>query len=181
MRKTFSQLSYEQRLDIKNSLDAGMSKRAIADRIGVHRSTIYNEIDRGTIDGTYNPEYAEERYKHMCSGKGRVPILESEPELAQYISEMILTEHLSPEKIANIIKSEKRCKSISVNTIYRAIDTGLIPCVTREDLRSTSSMIFSGGQIVIPKWAMEQLDLHDGDTLHFEILDEQKIIYKKEN
>lgn len=179
MRKSFSQLSYEQRLEIKKLLDASISKGSIATKIGVHRSTIYREIDRGTIDGVYNPEYAEERYQQICSEKGRVPILESEPKLATHISRMILTDHLSPEKIANLIKEDKRYEDISVKTIYNAIDSGLIPGVTRESLRSTSSTIFSGGHIVIPKWVMEQLQLQDGDTLQFEISDSNEIIYKK--
>lgn len=179
MSRTFTQLSYEQRLEIKKLLDSKMSARAISDKIGVHHSTVSREIKKGMVDGSYNPEYAEEQAQLTRADKGRVPILEAEPELAAHIADMILSEHLSPEKIANIIKEDKRFDNVSINTIYNAIDAGLIPGVTRDSLRSTSSTIFSGGQLVIPKWVMEQLNLKDGDILQFEITDNNEIIYKK--
>ena len=182
MSKPFKQLTYEKRLEIKKMLDsdAKISARAIADVIGVHHSTVSREIKKGMVNGTYNPEYAEEQAQLIRADKGRVPILEAEPELAAHIADMILNDHFSPEKIANIIKEDIRYNNVSINTMYHAIDAGLIPHVTRESLRSTSSTIFSGGQIQIPKWVMEQLQLKDGDILQFEISDNNEIIYKKE-
>ncbi len=182
MSKPFKQLTYEKRLEIKKMLDADAKTpaRAIADKIGVHHSTVSREIKKGMIDGTYNPEYAEEQAQLARAEKGRVPILESDTQLAALIADMILSKHLSPEKIANIIKADNRYENVSINTIYNAIDKGLIPGVTRESLRSTYSTIFSGGQIQIPKWVMEQLNLKDGDILQFEISADNEIIYKKQ-
>lgn len=181
MGKPFKQLTYEKRLEIKKLLDsdAKISARAIADVIGVHHSTVSREIQKGMVGGVYNPEYSEQQAQLTRADKGRVPILEAEPELAAYIANLILTEHLSPEKIVNLIKDDSKYENVSINTIYNAIDNGLIPGVTRESLRSCSSIIFSGGQIVIPKWVMEQLDLKDGDILQFEISYNNEIIYKK--
>lgn len=179
MSKTFKQLNYEQRLEIKRLLDAKVSVRTIASNIGVHHSSIYREIDRGMVNGIYNPEYAEKQAQLTRADKGRVPILETDPELATYIAKLILTNHLSPEKIANLIKEDNRYTNLSTHTIYNAIDNGLIPGVTRESLRSTSSTIFNGGNIVIPKWVLEQLNLKDGDILQFELTDSNEIIYKK--
>lgn len=182
MSRTFSQLSYENRLEIKKMIDSDtkISARVIADKIGVHHSTISREIKKGMVDGSYNPEYAEEQAQLARADKGRVPILESDPQLAVRIADMILNEHLSPEKISNIIKEDSQFDNVSVKTIYNAIDNGLIPDVTRESLRSTSSTIFSGGQIQIPKWVMDQLDLKDGDILQLEISADSEIIYKKQ-
>lgn len=179
MGRTFKQLNYEQRLEIKKLLDAEESVRAIATKIGVHHSSVYREIDKGTVDGAYNPEYAEEQAQLIRADKGRIPILEADPELAAYIAKLILTDHLSPEKIANLINEDSRYSDLSTSTIYNAIDNGLIPGVTRESLLSTSSTIFNCGQIIIPKWVMEQLNLKDGDILQFELTDNQEIIYKK--
>ena len=36
-----------------------MSKSCIAKNLGVHRSTIYREINRNSIDGYYKAEYAQ--------------------------------------------------------------------------------------------------------------------------
>lgn len=63
MARTFTQLTYEQRVQIKQMLDQGISKRLIAETIGVHHSTVYREIERGTVNETYDPEYAEKKYQ----------------------------------------------------------------------------------------------------------------------
>lgn len=180
MSRTFTQLSLEQRKQIKELLDENISKRAIANLIGVHHSTIYREIEKGTIDGVYNPEYAESQYQMKLSQKGQTAILYSNPDLACYISELILKEHLSPDKIAKRIKEDSRYRSISISreTIYNSIENGLIPNVTKESLHTTST-IFNGGQIVIPKWVMEKLNLQDGDVLQLEISENNEIIYSK--
>lgn len=180
MARTFTQLSYEQRLEIKKHLDAKISKRTIADMIGVHHSTIYREIDRGMIDGKYDPDYAEEQYQAKLAEKGPTAILTANPELASYIADCILNEHLSPEKIEAILKKNKKYKTISKETIYNSIEAGLIPNVTKESLRSNSSTIFSGGHVIIPKWVMEQLKLKDGDVLQLELTENNEILYKKE-
>jgi len=182
MARTFTQLTYEQRLQIKKSLDADISKRVIADEIGVHHSTIYREIERGSVNGIYDPDFAEQQYQEKMAEKGPTAILTANPELASYIATLILNERLSPDKIIKTLKNDKKYKNISLSreTIYHSIDAGLIPNVTKESLRSTSSTVFNGGYIAIPKWVLEQLNIKDGDILHLEITDNNEIIYKKE-
>jgi IS30 family transposase len=51
MPRTYSHLSYEQRLRVKGLLDKGTKKVDIARALGVHNATIYREIDRGSING----------------------------------------------------------------------------------------------------------------------------------
>ena len=48
MGRVYMHLTYDQRLAIKQMLERGNSKKEIAESIGVHTSTIYREIDRGT-------------------------------------------------------------------------------------------------------------------------------------
>ena len=35
----------------------------IAETIGIHHSTVYREIEWGTVHETYDPEYAEKKYQ----------------------------------------------------------------------------------------------------------------------
>ena len=63
MGRVYMHLTYDQRLAIKQMLERGNSKKEIAESIGVHTSTIYREIDRGTVNGHYDPTAAEEAYQ----------------------------------------------------------------------------------------------------------------------
>lgn len=181
MARTFTQLTYEQRQQIKQQLDSSISKRSIAESIGVHHSTVYREIERGNVNGKYDPDYAEEQYQSKLAEKGQTAILDANPELAEHIADLILNQRLSPEKIVELLKKEKRFSKIplSKETIYYNIDKDRIPGVTRDSLRTTSSTLFSNGTICIPKWVLKELDLKDGDVLDLEITPDRKIIYKK--
>ena len=165
MPRTYSHLSYEQRLRIKELLDKGTKKVDIARVLGIHNATIYREIDRGSINGIYDPGHAEEQYRGHLSEKGRPAICSISPELAQHIARLILEEKWSTAPKARA-------------TIYSAIDDGLIPGVTRESLNSYVTTMFSDGQIHIAKWVRNALDLNDGDELLFEVVD-NKIIFTK--
>lgn len=44
---------------------------------------------------------------------------------------------------------------------------------------TSTSKLFSGGQICIPKWMLDELDLKDGDILHLNVTENSEIIYKK--
>lgn len=48
-RRRFRHLSWNDRLRIEAFLKCGKSVQEIADEIGVHRNTIYNELKRGVI------------------------------------------------------------------------------------------------------------------------------------
>lgn len=69
MGRVYMHLTYDQRLAIKQMLERGNSKKEIAESIGVHTSTIYREIDRGTVNGHYDPTAAEEAYQDKIGGK----------------------------------------------------------------------------------------------------------------
>lgn len=102
--------------------------------------------------------------------------------MAEYISGLILEEHLSPEKIVDLLAEDDRGfpdVPQSPNTIYNAIDKGLIPNVTRESLLSNSCTVFSGGQICIPKWVLDKLEIRDGDILQLEVTENGEMIYRK--
>lgn len=181
MARRFKHLSLEQRIQIQNMKENGHSVIEIANSLGVHRATIYNELKRGTINNLYNPYYSQETIEENL-GKGGPQSKLADEALARFIASLILNEHLSPEKIVNLLKADNQGFSDiprTPNTIYNAIDKGLIPGVTRECLNTSRSKLFNGGQISLPKWVLEKLDLKDGDTLDLTVTNDGKIIYQK--
>lgn len=184
MGKTFKHMDLQQRLKLKEILDSGCSIFEVANALGVHRSAVYREIERGGVEGKYDPYYAQSLYEGRLKKKGRPECKLSNKDLAEYISGLILKEHLSPEKIVDLLAEDDRGFSNvpqSPKTIYNAIDKGLIPNVTREALLSKSCMVFSGGQIRIPKWVLDKLEIKDGDVLQLEITENGEILYRKDD
>ena len=94
MGKTFHHLKFTQRKKIKEMLDMGIKKTEIAHSLGVHTATIYREIERGSVDGRYDPDYAENIYKRQLSEKGMQPLCIISPELAEYIAKWVRNEKL---------------------------------------------------------------------------------------
>ena len=70
---------------------------------------------------------------------------------------------------------------LSVNTIYSAIDNGLIPGVTRNSLHPTKAKMFSNGMVCIPKWIREEFGFHDGDSFSVEVQKDGAILFRKDN
>jgi IS30 family transposase len=180
MAQRYKHLSYEQRLKIKTMLNSGFSSTAIAEALGVHKSSICREITRGTVNGTYDPDYSEKRYRQHLAECGVEPIIASAPALSSYIAELILKDKLSPEKIVAVLNATDRGfkKISSCRTIYNAIDKGLIPGVTRESLRSEETTVYHNC-VFLSEWVRDALDIKDGDTMHFEVTEDKKIIFSK--
>lgn len=177
----YKHLAYEDRVKIKTMLDGGHSKQEVADALHVHLNTIYNELRRGANGAAgYDPDYSEQQYREILRAKGAERII-SEP-LAQYISQLILQEGLSLLEVMDKLKEEKPCEVCpsSVNTIYSAIDAGLIPGVTRNTLATKTITMFSDGQLRIPKWIREQLKLHDGMSFEVKVNKNGSITLRKQ-
>ena len=174
MAKEYSQMSYYQRLRLKEMLDKNYSKVRMAEQLGVHRSTIFNELKRGSINGVYDPDYAEERAINKSMNGGEKSILERDKRLAAYISRLILDDHLSPEAVTEYLKEadhEFTEYPSSPVTIYTAIDRGLIPDVSRDNLNVHIDMdivAVAAGGIRLPKWLREKMKIKNGDRIKFE-------------
>lgn len=182
MGRIFKQLTYRQRQSIRKMLSDGYTKSEIANRIGVHLSTIYRELERGSVNGEYDPDYAEELYQKHLAGKGATPIICINPKLSEYIAYLILEEHMSIADVAAVLAQEKQFNSFpkSVQTIYTAIDNGLIPSVTRDSLHSDTTTVYNN-QVHLVKWVREMMNISDGDILHFEVAENKLIFTKAEN
>ena len=162
-------------------LDRNIPKSKIAKEFGVHISSIYREIDRGNTENGYNPKKSEERRQKIINKLGRPPILSCDSDLAQYISDSILKENLSPESIVLRLSIDSLFQktSISRNTIYHAVDSGLVPNVTREALQKRTAKMFSRGHIIIPDWIREKCGYKDGDLFRVDLTDNNEIVLKK--
>ena len=178
----YSQLSYYQKLHLKEMLENGVPKVKMAEKLHVGRTTIFNEIKRGTINGVYDPEYSEEKRYSTVKVK---PMVSSDERLAEYIAKLILEKHMSPEAIVKHLKEEthefEKYPSSPV-TIYSAIDDGLIPNVTREDLNSNKNpdvmTVYSDG-IHFPAKVKTKLGIKNGDRYRFICRKNGDIILKK--
>ena len=181
MARNYVHLTYEQRQKIEDMLRKDIPKRCMAEELGVHVATVYREIERGTNGGRYNPDYAERMYQAKLAEKGAPAKIEENPELAQYIADLILKQKMSPEKIAEEIKKNEKVLGVSITkqTIYHNIEMGIVPGVTKDTLRTDSSTIFGDGQICIPKWVREKLELRDGDVLDLRVTEDGEIVYKR--
>lgn len=70
--RTYKQLNWTSRIKLETMLKHGHSKKEIAEELGVHISTVYRELKRGTYEHLnsdytteerYSPEIAEARYQ----------------------------------------------------------------------------------------------------------------------
>ena len=180
----YNQMSHYQRLRMKDMLDQGMPKVKIAEKLGVNRSTIFNEIKRGTVNGEYDPEYAEMRAQDNYLKSGKKSIIGSDKRLAAYISYLILNYHYSPEKVVEYLKdngTEFEKIPHSPVTIYDAIDRGMIPDVTRENRQMKSDTItVSSKGIRVPLWLIKENGIKNGETFRVECRENGDILLKKE-
>lgn len=178
-------MTYENRHRIKELLDAGFSAPEIAHEIGVHHDTIYQELKRCGGATQYDPDAAEtqaaQKRKKQNNFAPDRQIFE-DAELAQRVSDLILEDGLNIQQVIDWLQTEdagcfKRLPK-SRNTIFAAIDGGLIPGVTRETLKTRTVKLFSGDLVHIPQWVIHELDLHDGDVFAIEVT-KQSIILEK--
>ena len=137
-------LTWTDRLKIEQGLKEGLKPCKIADRLHVHNTTIYRELQRGTYthlnsdlttEERYSPEIAEARYRENLAAKGGELKIGNDHELAAFIEEHILDGY-SPAAIVGEIKRLGLVfkTEISEKTIYNYIDKGIFLNVGRKDL-----------------------------------------------
>jgi len=178
--KMAKHLTLNERLEIKALLENDVPIHNIAQRMGRSDRTIYYEIERGSVNGVYSPQRAEKRKRMLLSQKGAKPKLALNRELAIRISHYINEEKLTISQILERINQLPNGTPIkSVNTLYAAIDNGLIPNVTRDSLRISETNIFSKGLLQVPLWIREEFELNDGDKVKLDIQDGKLVIEKK--
>lgn len=151
-RRNFKHLSITKRIQIETLLKHKIPVKEIAESIGVHVSTIYRELKRGTYEKkvrkhdyyerayktveTYSPDIAEEKYRFNLQNKGLPIKLGNDLELANYIEDRIINGRLTPLSVIGEIK-EKRLPfktSICVRTLYNYIYKGVFLNLSEKNL-----------------------------------------------
>lgn len=112
-------LTKEQRYVISTLYEIGMTQKAIAEKVGVHKSTISRELKRNfSKQGAYNPqkadELARERKERFASNRKFTASVEKR--VRSYLEE----EQWSPEQIKGYCKKHD-IDMVSVERIYQYI------------------------------------------------------------
>ena len=143
-RQKGKHLTWEDRKIIEHLFNIqGKSKKAIAEELGKHRTTISREIKKGKVellnsDYTTRDEYVAKRaqkvYDRNATAKGPKIKIAKDHELSEHIEQKIKEEKYSPEVIAKKLKeNDKFDIEIHWKTIYNYIDKGIL-MVDRDDL-----------------------------------------------
>lgn len=180
---TCKRFSYIQRKRIKELLELGCTRQAIGKDIGMSTSAVTREIQRGLVDGVYEPDYADSRAQKQKSNHGLPAKLESDPVLASKLAELILDRKISPEDAITEIKKLPEYSNLVLSkpTLYRSIYAGHLPGVSFKSLPSNLSTIFGekANLITLPKWVLEQLDAKAGDIIEYSTSENGDIIIRK--
>ena len=121
--KTYKRLGLGQRYQISCLRKAGLTQTAIAEHIGVHKSTVSRELKdkvakRGRSAKIYDPEKAQHKYEQRKKKKGRRSDLT--PDMLVYMRKKLVEERWSPELISERGKQELG-DFVSTETLYKYI------------------------------------------------------------
>ena len=130
----YTHFSTEER-ELSRVLKAqGLSIRAIARILNRSPSSVSREFRRNSYsDGTYAAHHADKLYQKRRKNCGRKPKLKTGAARDYVLEKMAL--RWSPEQIAGRARRDKKSFSISFPTIYRAIDTGILPPQLKKIMR----------------------------------------------
>ena len=134
--RKFHHLTEIQRGQIQVMLEMEVPKVQIAVKVGISRSTLYEELKRGTViqmnsDLTTREQYfAEtgqivyEKNRQKCRKPFKIAKAE---EFVEYAEEKIIKEKLSPDSVAGYAKKQNLFEeTVCTKTLYNYIDNGLI-------------------------------------------------------
>ena len=135
-RRSFQHLTAYQRGKIQALLEQNIPKAQIARQIGISRSTLYEELKRGTVKQmrsnltTYCKYFAEtgqlvyEKNRKSCRKPYKLAKASS---FVQYLETAIKVEKLSPDAVCGKAKREGNFPVIiCTKTVYNYIELGLI-------------------------------------------------------
>lgn len=117
--KHYEQLTQSKRYQLQALLKNDLSQQAMADTLGVHKSTISRELRRNSGQGGYCPDAAEIRKTERKKNARKAKKTDAQH---RQIIEKGLSLGWSPENISCRIKIELPEKAISHTTIYRLIE-----------------------------------------------------------
>ena len=151
-KNKFKYLTWAKRLQIEALLKVKTPIKTIADTIGVHYSTVYRELKRGTYEkkykkldyvdykvvykSEYSPDLAQQKFEYNQTNKGCPIKLGKDYALANYIETRIVKNKLSPLAVLGEIKRKhlQFNTSICVSTLYSYIHKGVFLTLSMEHL-----------------------------------------------
>lgn len=137
-------LTYEERFYIEKAINNKTDPKKIAAILGKHFTTIYKEIEKGTVtlmnsDLTYRREYCADAAQRITEARGHNKGIQykltGDASLLSRIAILIKEQHYSPYAVLQTIKKESpEALSMCETTLYKYIHLGMIPGVSDADL-----------------------------------------------
>lgn len=142
---SYHHLTFTDRLQIEAWQKVDTPVKIIAEKLGVHESTIYRELKRGeythmngdlTTEKRYSPDIAEKKYRENLKAKGAPLKIGNDHEYAAYLEYKVSVEKYAPGAILGEIKRKglKFKTTITKTTFYRYIDDGVFLTISNKDL-----------------------------------------------
>lgn len=144
-KNEYTHLKESERYKIEALLAAGKKAEVIAVILRRDRSTIYREIERGTVlrlqsnlmeKATYRAHVAQAEYEKRGRNKERSLKIGKDKELEAYIRVKLVEERFSPDAIIGEIKVKglKFEGMICAKTLYNYIDAGIFSGISNKNL-----------------------------------------------
>lgn len=146
-KKGSHQLTWTDRIRIETLIRADYRVVDIAKHIGVHRSTIYNELKRGrymhtnsdyTEETRYSSDLAQRKANENLKARGTQLKIGNDIKYADYIENKIANENYSPAAVLGELKAQGKEEAFTVKvcttTLYSYIDKGVFLKLTNKDL-----------------------------------------------
>lgn len=135
-RKKFKHLTLAKRGEIEALLKLGVSKVQIAKQVGISRSTLYEELKRGTVEQmdsnlkthkVYFAETGQAMYeKHRQNSRKPYKLIVAY-DFIKYAEEEILNKKLSPDAVCGFAKKNNLFTNmVCTKTLYNYIEHSLI-------------------------------------------------------
>lgn len=148
-------LTITQKLQIETMLNAKHTRKEICNFLGIHKSTLSREIQKGlyqhkkivpnfwkgdkiVYENRYSATISHERYERVCQNKGRDIKLGKDFELVHYIEQRVKQDKISACAVLGEIKRKKLpFTNISKTTLYRYIELGFFENIKLEKRKKT--------------------------------------------
>lgn len=144
-RKKYTHLTERERFKIEGLLEGKKDAEGIALLLGRDRSTIYREIERGTVNrlqtnlstkAQYRANFAQADYEKQGQNKERSLKIGKDKKLEAYIRIKLIDERFSPDAIIGQIKANglEFEGIITTKTLYNYIDAGFFSGISNKNL-----------------------------------------------
>lgn len=164
--KGYRHFKYEDRLLLEYLLKKKIPKAEIARMMNCHPNTITNEYKRGKYIHTfdyydkemYSADLAGSRYQENLKKRGTQKKIDSDPEYAAFLEQLILEKDFSPSAALGYagIKTKKTFRTkVCVRTLYSYIDKGVFKSLSNKNLPVQAlKRLMSATSLDTGKWTL---------------------------